>query len=121
MERRRRAPRVATTGWSGRYIVDDDPGAYWNECRVLDLSVLGVGLEIFPDRPEEASETLIGRRIVVQVQPPVGDSVTVRLVGRARNVSPGSAGGTRMGLEFVGLSETERKILEVMELLKVAW
>jgi hypothetical protein len=112
---------VATTGWSGRYIVDDDPGSNWNECRVLDISVLGVGVEILPTRPEDASEALIGHRIVVQVQPPVGDSVTIRLVGRARNISPGSEGGTRLGLEFVGLSETERKILEVMALLKVAW
>jgi PilZ domain len=121
LERRRRAPRVSTSGWSGRYVVEDDPESSWNECNVLDISVLGVGLEAFPTDPGDVSEALIGRRIVVHVQAPTGASVTVRLIGRAKNVTPGRDGGTRVGLEFVDLSETERSILRVMELMKVVW
>lgn len=51
----------------------------------------------------------------------MGDSVSLRLVGRVRNVSQGRHGTTRAGLEFEGLSETERDILKVLELLQVAW
>ena len=117
MELRRRTPRVPTTGWLGKYVIEDAPGDESAECQVLDISAIGVGLELFG----EVSADLIGRRLIVQVQSPVGDSVSIRLVGQVRNTGPGPEGGTRAGLEFVGLSETERAILNVMELMQIAW
>jgi hypothetical protein len=120
MDRRRRTPRVATPGWPGRYVIEDDPDAEWCDCRVLDLSIAGVGLELFP-RHTQRHEALIGHRVVAQVRSPAGESVSVRLVGEVRNVSPGSEGGIRAGLEFVGLSEVEEGILKILELLKVVW
>jgi PilZ domain len=117
MEFRRRVPRVAADGWSGRYIIEDDPDSNWSDCRVLDISVIGVGLELFGD----ASFDLVGHRLVVQVQAPVGESVSLRLAGRVMNQSKGPQSGTRAGLEFVGLSEAERSILKVLEIMKVAW
>jgi PilZ domain len=117
MERRRRAPRVNTTAWIGRYTVEDDPGLLSRECRVIDISILGLGLELFG----EVTEDMIGRRLVVQVGAPAGESVSLRLVGEVRNLVAGQYGGTRAGLEFTDLSEAEREILKAMELLKVAW
>ncbi len=84
---------------------------------MLDISVIGVGLELFGSPPED----LIGRRLTVEVQAPVGASVGIHLVGQVRNTGPGPEGGTRVGLEFVDLSETERKMLHVMELLQIVW
>jgi hypothetical protein len=116
MEYRRRAPRV-TTGWPGRYIVEDDPHSGWNECRVLDISLIGVGLELFGDTDID----LLGHQLIVHVQTPVGESVSIRLVGRVMNTGRGNEGGTRAGLEFVGLSDTEQSILKALELMRVTW
>jgi hypothetical protein len=117
MEKRRRAPRVNTTAWIGRYTVEDDPGSLSRECRVIDISILGLGLELIGD----VTDDLIGHRLVVHVEPPAGESVSLRLVGEVRNLVAGGFGGTRAGLEFTDLSETEREIMKAMELLKVAW
>ena len=94
--------------------MEDNPESGWSECQVIDISVLGVGVKLLG----EVSNDLIGHRLVVQVQAPVGESVSIRLIGRVRNLSH-PEGGTRVGLEFVGLSETEQAILKVMELMKL--
>jgi PilZ domain len=117
MEFRRRVPRVTADGWTGRYMVENDLHSGWNECRVLDISVIGVGLVLFDDGDRD----LVGHQLIVQVQAPVGGSVSLRLAGRVMNQGPGPQGGTRAGLEFVGLSEAERSILRVFEFMKVAW
>ena len=111
MERRRRAPRVETTGWFGNYT-DLDNERY---CRVIDISVLGIGLELFGDVPGD----LIGHRLSIEIQAPIGESVRLHLVGTVKNVSPNSYGAIRAGLEFIDLSDTERSNLEAMDLLGV--
>src|SRR5580704_7773205 len=98
-EFRRRVPRIATTSWSGRYIVEDDPQSEWTECRVLDISVLGVGLELFPIDSDHDPGQLVGHRLVIQVQAPVGESISVRLMGSVTHVGSGPEGGVRTGLE----------------------
>ena len=120
-EFRRRVPRIATTSWSGRYIVEDDPASEWRECRVLDISVLGVGLELFPTDSDSTAGLLVGHRLVILVQAPVGESISVRLMGTVKNVGSGTQGGIRVGLEFVGLSDTEQAIVRVIEQLQAAW
>jgi hypothetical protein len=120
-EFRRRVPRIATTSWSGRYIVEDDPESEWMECRVLDISVLGVGLELIPIDSDDDSGRLVGRQLVIQVQVLVGESISVRLMGTVKNVGSSAQGGIRTGLEFVGPSETEQAIVRVIEQLQVVW
>lgn len=78
--------------WSGRYSIEDEPGG--GDCRVLDISAMGVGLELFGAVPDD----LIGSRIEVSV--PNGTSSGIRLVGDVRNMSPGRNGGARAGVEF---------------------
>ena len=116
MQYRRRAPRVQIPGWPGKYVVEDDPEGGWNECRLLDVSLLGLGVELLGP----VSRDLVGRRLVVHVEVE-GGSVSVRLVGTVRRLSARDVGWTRAGLEFDGLSETERSILKVIEDLKVGW
>jgi c-di-GMP-binding flagellar brake protein YcgR len=117
MALRRRAPRVITPGWLGIYIVEDDSRAGWGDCRVLDLSILGVGLELFGTVPDD----LVGHRIVVQISVSVGTSISLRLVGEVRNTADGPQGGNRVGMEFVDLSDTERAVIGVIEKLGATW
>ena len=60
---------------------------------MIDISVIGVGLELFGSPPED----LIGRRLVVEVQTPIGASVGIHLVGEVRNTAPGPDGGSGWG------------------------
>jgi|SRR5579862_4642155 len=110
--------RRVPTDWLGRYRFDDDPGAAWGDCRMIDISIIGVGLELL-DNPPPALD-LVGRRLALEVQASVGESAQIRLVGEVKYAVP-QQDGMRVGMEFVSLSETEQKILHVMELLRVGW
>jgi len=114
---RRRFPRVSADSWPGKYVVEDDPSSGWHECSLIDLSLLGMGLELLgPSSPE-----LIGRRILVHVDVGEGKSIALRLAGVVRNLHPGPSGSTRAGIEFTDLSEGERSVLTMMEHLKIRW
>lgn len=114
---RRRAPRAPAERWPGKYLIEDDEPTGWRHCVVLDLSNLGVGLELV----EEAHPALIGRHIQIKVD--VGDSggLSLRLAGVVRHLSPAEPGGTRVGVEFTGLSEREQAVLKTMEYLNIRW
>jgi hypothetical protein len=112
-ERRRRLPRQGAD-WPGRYTLD---GETWGACEVLDISILGAGVELF----EPPDGELMGRQITVEVETPAGASITLRMTGQIRNIAPGPKGGTRVGTEFANLSETERAILDVLEHMRVVW
>lgn len=83
----------------------------------MDVSLLGVGLEVFGD----VEEDVVGHKIEIYLPAPMGESVTLRLVGRVEHVSEGRLGGARAGVRFESLSETEQHVLKVLALLKVAW
>jgi hypothetical protein len=135
-QRRRRVPRQEAD-WPGRYRFECERGAghgavdgdgeagdgdgedpaKWGRCRVIDISVIGAGIEIFGAAPS----AVVGRKLIVEVETPAGASVSIRMVGEVRNSSPGSQGGARVGIEFVDLSRTERSILEALERMQVVW
>jgi PilZ domain len=104
---RRRAIREGA-GWRGTYRFDNQPGSAPLECQVLDISVLGAGIEIF----EPIEDDAIGRKVTVDAYASDGVSASIRFVGTIRGVRPGEHGGTRVGIEFLGLSE---------ERLRVGW
>ena len=108
MENRRRAPRQ-TAGWSGFCHVEGESAAGWRDCRVVDISTLGIGIRMPHARPTD----LIGRRVSVEL-PAVGDAVNIRFEGEVKNVSRSTLRSARVGIEFVHLSHTERAILEVL-------
>ena len=112
-DRRRRAPRAAVHEWPARYRVEDDPWSTWQECSVLDISPLGIGLELHGS----VDRRLVGQRFAVEVYLAQGQSLTVGLHGVVRNLGPGPWGGTRAGLKFTGLSSSERCVLRLMERL----
>jgi hypothetical protein len=115
-QRRRRLPRESA-GWPGRFRFDNQPAHSSADCRILDISLIGAGLELFGTLPGDC----IGRGLSVEVETPAGASITLRLNGVVRNVGPGQEGGTRVGIEFTGLSETERSIIDVMGHMRIVW
>jgi hypothetical protein len=94
----------------GSCHVEDEPSHLWRDCGVFDFSSLGVGMDIrHPD-----SSDLVGRRVSVRL--PVGDSIEMTLTGEVRNAKAGPDGIVRAGIEFAGLSETERSIVDHLDL-----
>jgi hypothetical protein len=114
--RRRRVPRQPA-GWFGTCTVegDTDPSSF--ECRVIDVSTIGAGVEILG----VVGRNLVGERLVVEVQALTRATFSVRFVGQVKNAGRVSHGGVRLGMEFVGLSRTERSILTVFEQTGVGW
>ena len=115
-ERQRRLPRQEAD-WLGKFTIEGVPGGAWGACVVVDISILGAGLELFGVIPPE----FVGHQILVEVQTPAGASITLQMVGEIRYSSAGSQGGTRVGIEFGHLSETEQAILNVLEHMRVVW
>ena len=112
---RRRTPRIPTD-WLGRCKLEDQPETDWRECKVVDISLLGAGVEIVG----AVLYDMVGERIEVKVEPPVGRSVILDLFGVVKNQKD-LVGRTKVGLEFAHLSESERVILQVVEQLKMFW
>ncbi len=105
-ELRRLLPRHFTD-WQGKYMIEDDPDELWRDCRVVDMSSAGAGLELLGVRPEE----LPGHKIILAVQ----------LRGEVRNFRPGRNEGMRVGIQFSDLTPEEREYLDSLMELKAAW
>ena len=59
---------------------------------------------------------LIGQRVTVEVHVPQSNSVQLRLLGEIRHAAQDVRGSARIGIEFIGLSNVERSILDALEL-----
>jgi len=104
-------------GWPGRWQVADDESSAWGTCQIIEISIVGVGLEL----DDLLTDDLIGRRLVVETTAPSGTAVSIRMEGDVRHASQFHPGRTRVGMEFVDLSETERQILDAMGRLGAVW
>ena len=111
MENRRRIHRQPI-GWAASYQLADEAAPDWRECRVVDISMLGMGITLA--RPE--SSDLLGRLISVDL-PGAGSSVNVRLEGAIKSAVPTINRRLRVGIEFVRLSETEQAITAVLSVM----
>jgi hypothetical protein len=103
---RRLLPRQFTD-WQGKYMLEDDPKERWRECRVVDISTAGAGLELLDTTLEETT----GQRILL----------AVHLRGELRNVVPARNDGLRAGIQFVGLTQAESDYLESLAELQTTW
>lgn len=111
VENRRRLHRQPA-GWLGSCKLAGDTAAGWRDCRVIDISMLGLGITF--DYPDPGD--LSGRLISVNL-PGDASSVNVRLEGEIKNVAPMINRGVRVGIEFVPLSETELAITSVLSVM----
>ncbi len=91
---RRRVPRQLA-GWTGTCAMDGKPDAERHQCRVVDISMLGLGLVFQHPSPS----SLVGCRISVEVSA-VDDRVNIRLEGIVRHATVTSGGAVRVGVEF---------------------
>lgn len=88
---RRRVPRQPA-GWDGVCQIE---GEFAARCRIIDISMLGVGITL--DHPSPYS--LVGRHISVEV-PSVGDSTSIRFEGKVANARLTLKTTVRIGIEF---------------------
>jgi len=91
MHFRRRVPRQPA-GWDGVCQIE---GEFAARCRVIDISMFGVG--ITTDHPSPYA--LVGRHISVEV-PAIGDSASLRLEGKITNAKLTLWTTVRVGIEF---------------------
>ncbi len=111
MENRRRN-HCQPFGWAACYQLAGESDKGWRDCRVVDISMLGMGITL--DRPEPSD--LSGRLISVNL-PGAGGSINVRLEGEIKNSLATINGGVRVGIEFIRLSETEQAITAVLSVM----
>ena len=111
MKHRRRVARQPA-GWDGTCDIQGDSAAGSRACRVIDISMLGLGITIDHPNPSE----LAGRLISVNL-PGDGSCVNVRLDGQIKNATPTMSRDIRIGIEFVRLSETEQAITAVLSVM----
>jgi hypothetical protein len=117
MEERRRAERQSTI-WMGFCHVEGESlnseegesSRLWRGCGVFDFSTLGVGMDFRHPDPLD----VLGRRIFVRLS--IGGSIDMTFSGEVRNVKSGPDGIVRAGIEFVGLSEDELYIVDLLGL-----
>jgi hypothetical protein len=77
---------------------------------VIDASTLGAGIELFAPAP---SGSLVGQRLAVAVREPGSNATPPQVIGRVRSVRAGdSAGGVRVGLEFLSPAAERRAVLD---------
>jgi hypothetical protein len=101
MKHRRRVTRQPAS-WEGTCHIEGEPSAGWRACKVIDISMLGLGMTFEHSSPSE----LLGRHISVDV-PAVSDSVSIRLEGVVTNAVRMPEGVVRVGIAFDGLLESE--------------
>jgi hypothetical protein len=101
MHMRRRVPRQPA-GWDGTCHIEGESIEMLRECRVIDISMLGLGITLNHPNTSE----VLGRHISVDVAA-VGDSVSIRLEGVVTNAQPTLGGAVRIGIAFDGLSQSD--------------
>jgi hypothetical protein len=106
---RRRRPRHAAAHWQGRYRFGGATG--WRECELVDVSETGVGFQAFM-LPTDASP-------LAEVELELADradhdSEPLRFTGRVRHLTRSNAGHVRVGMEFVGLTDLEGRLLAMV-------
>ena len=117
MENRRRAERLSTLCMGSCHVEDESSDVWW-DCAIIDISTLGMGIELCHPDPVELLglwqrgelQLQVSRRISVRLD--LGPSVDVTVAGEVRNAGSGPNGIVRAGIEFVGLSEPESSMVD---------
>ncbi len=105
-ELRRLMPRQYAD-WQGRYMFDGDAQQFWRDCRVLDISSAGAGLELLDTDPREAEGTSI--------------LISVHLRGEVRNARPTKDSRLRVGTQFLDLTPAHHAYLTSLTSLNAYW
>jgi hypothetical protein len=79
----------------------------WFDCRVIDVTLRGAGLELDGAWPASGEWTLI-----VQLRLS-GEARSLQLRGHVGNESAGDGGRLRVGIEFFNMTPVDRDLLEL--------
>jgi len=93
--------------WDGTYLVASDPEKRFRDCRVVDISSAGAGIELV-DAPAQLAE---GAHLFV----------AVHLQAEVRHVGAPKDDRVRVGTQFIDLSDAERAYLDSLTELEVRW
>ena len=102
---RRSVPRQFAD-WNGTYLVATDPEMRFRDCRVVDISSAGAGIELV-DAPQVSE----GSRLFV----------AVHLQAEVRHVGEPKDDRVRVGTQFVDLTQAERAYLDSLTELGIGW
>ena len=104
---RRAVPRQPAD-WVGFYRFDDVRNEHWRACRILDISPLGAGVEIFDIQRDAPLEGAL--------------SLSLELRGVPRNVIlDEDQRSARLGVEFPEVTETAKEYLRRMNGSRTGW
>src|SRR5689334_7482985 len=102
--KRRRRARRETAGWLGRYALDVTAWPDCSRCRVVDVSVSGVGLELL------GPPAAVGDRLLVDLQLVRSNMARIMLTGEVRHAAT-VEGTVRVGVRFVAVTDLEHALL----------
>jgi hypothetical protein len=106
--RLRRAVPRQPADWFGFFRFDDAESDAWRCCRVVDISPLGAGLELFGVVTED------------QMDGPI--TVSIELRGTPRNMTiDAEARSARVGVEFAQLSESAKRYMKTLNGVRSRW
>jgi hypothetical protein len=88
-------------------VIEEDPDQLWRECRVIDVSSAGAGLELLGATPEQTE----GRHIIL----------AVHLRAQVRNTGPARGQILRVGTQFVDLTMAEMEYLASLAEMDAHW
>ncbi len=88
-------------------MIEGDPDERWRDCRIVDMSSAGAGLELLDASHEETA----GRNIIIALQ----------FRGEVRHALPSRTEGIRSGVRFVDLTEEHQIYLQSLTELQAVW
>ena len=100
---RRKAPR-RSAGWHGSYTLPRHPELASGQCRVLDVSKSGAGLELYGPWPRQQHD----HELLVRLRE---DEDPIELRATVRNWDMTKFGFVRVGVEFTSLRAEEADFL----------
>ena len=106
---RRRRNRHSVAGWTGRYRLEGASG--WRDCTLVDVSESGAGFEAFMLATDAVSLSTAELELVDGSG--AGEDA-IRLRGQVRHLTRSSEGHVRVGVEFLGLTELEGRLLGML-------
>jgi hypothetical protein len=106
---RRRRQRHAAAHWEGRYRFGG--ATAWRPCELVDVSATGAGFQAFILPSDAVPLADVELELVDRADP---EPDAVRLTGRIAHLTRSHAGHLRVGIEFVGLTDLEGRLLATL-------
>jgi hypothetical protein len=108
VSRLRRAVPRQPADWFGFFRFDDAESDAWRCCRVVDISPLGAGLELFGVVNEDHMDGPI--------------TISIELRGTPRNVTiDADAHSARVGVQFAEPSEAAKRYMKTLNGVRSRW